>query len=44
MKMNLLAKSCIAPGIITLAGNLIKSAGEINTEDFKYNWLKEISE
>ena len=28
MKMNLLAKSCISPGIISLLGNLVKSSGD----------------
>jgi len=28
--MNLLAKSCFCPGIISLLGNLVTSAGEVD--------------
>ena len=31
--MNLLAKSCLSPGIIALFGNLITSAGNLNEEE-----------
>lgn len=39
--MNLLAKSCFCPGIISLMGNLIVSAGD--TEDYAQEgeWSKE---
>ena len=40
MKMNLLAKSCLSPGIISLIENLIKSAGDLDLEIIKFNWLK----
>jgi hypothetical protein len=30
--MNLLAKSCLSPGIIALVGNLIKSSGDKNSD------------
>lgn len=39
--MNLLAKSCFNPGIITLLSNLIKSSGDIDTSDFKEDWKNE---
>ena len=32
IKMNLLAKSCFCPGIISLLGNLIKSAGDMDLD------------
>jgi acetyl-CoA C-acetyltransferase/potassium large conductance calcium-activated channel subfamily M alpha protein 1 len=41
IKMNLLAKSCFAPGLISLISNLFSTAGEINTDDYKDDWLKE---
>jgi hypothetical protein len=39
-KMNLLAKSCFCPGIISLLGNLIQSAGEQDEKDIKEEWRK----
>jgi len=38
--MNLLAKSCLSPGIIALVGNLIKSSGDNNCEEFTKKWIK----
>jgi hypothetical protein len=38
--MNLLAKSCFVPGIISLIGNLIKSAGDEDM-DIELDWMKE---
>ncbi|KAL4473536.1 hypothetical protein ABPG74_022400 [Tetrahymena malaccensis] len=40
-KMNLLAKSCFCPGIISLLGNLIQSAGEIDDSQYEDEWLRE---
>ena len=37
--MNLLAKSCFCPGIISLIGNLVTSAGDI--DQFESRWLTE---
>ena len=34
IKMNLLAKSCFAPGLISAISNLFASAGDINTDEF----------
>ena len=39
--MNILAKSCFAPGLITLISNLVASQGNINTDDFEEDWIKE---
>ena len=41
IKMNLLAKSCFSPGIISMISNMITSAGECDLEQFKYEWMKE---
>jgi acetyl-CoA C-acetyltransferase/potassium large conductance calcium-activated channel subfamily M alpha protein 1 len=41
--MNLLAKSCICPGIISLISMLITSAADQASERFEYEWLKEFS-
>lgn len=38
--MNLLAKSCFAPGLISMVSNLIASAGEMNPID-ETLWMKE---
>jgi hypothetical protein len=38
--MNLLAKSCFCPGIITLIGNLITSASDVDDEFIDDKWLK----
>ena len=40
IKMNLLAKSCFAPGLITMVSNLITSAGECDEEE-EQTWLQE---
>jgi len=32
--MNLLAKSCFAPGLISVISNLFASAGDIKTDEF----------
>jgi hypothetical protein len=44
IKMNLLAKSCFAPGLISLISNLFSSAGEIDTDEFDEDWCKEYAE
>ena len=41
IKMNLLAKSCFCPGIITLLGNLIQSAGDQDLDRIRQDWKKE---
>ena len=41
--MNLLAKSCFAPGLITMISNLVASQGDIDTEKYSEDWLKEYS-
>lgn len=41
IKMNLLAKSCFAPGLISCISNLFASAGGINIDSFYEEWLKE---
>lgn len=41
LKMNLLAKSCFCPGIISLLGNLIKSAGDQDLDAIDLEWMKE---
>ena len=35
-----LAKSCFCPGIISLLGNLIISAGEVDDDEIEEEWLK----
>jgi len=42
--MNLLAKSCFAPGLIAMISNLIASAGEIDTEIIEGDWFGEYAE
>ena len=42
--MNLLAKSCFAPGLICLISNLIASAGEINASPHSGDWFQEYAE
>ena len=42
--MNLLAKSCFAPGLISLISNLVASAGDIDTDKFSHDWLKEYAQ
>jgi hypothetical protein len=44
IKMNLLAKSCFAPGLIAMISNLIASAGESDPDDLPHEWLKEYSD
>ena len=44
IKMNLLAKSCFAPGLISLISNLIMSAGEPDESQFSQPWLPEYAE
>jgi len=39
--MNILAKSCFAPGLITLISNLVASQGEVDTANFEEDWIKE---
>lgn len=41
IKMNLVAKSCFVPGIISMISNLITSAGDISSDDFDEDWIKE---
>jgi hypothetical protein len=41
IKMNLLAKSCFAPGLISCMSNLFASAGGIDIDSFSKEWLKE---
>ena len=40
-KMNLLAKSCFSPGIISMISNLITSAGDQEREKFEDEWIRE---
>lgn len=42
--MNLLAKSCFSPGIISMLSNLIASAGEPGNLEGAKEWLKEYTE
>jgi hypothetical protein len=39
--MNLLAKSCFAPGLISLMTNLIASTGEVDEDQFEEDWIKD---
>ena len=41
--MNLLAKSCFCPGIISLLGNLVTSAGE-QKESLDSEWLTQYTD
>ncbi len=41
IKMNLLAKSCFSPGIISMLSNLITSAGDIAIGNDDKEWMKE---
>ena len=43
IKMNMLAKSCFAPGIIALLSNLT-SSGDMDSSQFEKDWLKDYSE
>jgi len=40
IKMNLLAKSCLSPGIISMLSNLTASVGDVDQDEDK-DWLKE---
>ena len=42
--MNLLAKSCFAPGLIAMISNLIASAGDIDTSINEGEWFAEYAE
>lgn len=42
--MNLLAKSCFAPGLIAMISNLIQSAGDIDMAINEEEWFKEYAE
>jgi len=44
IKMNLLAKSCFAPGLIAMMSNLIASAGDIDTDIIDNEWFDEYAE
>mmetsp|Transcript_12374 Transcript_12374/g.19251 ORF Transcript_12374/g.19251 Transcript_12374/m.19251 type:complete len:165 (+) Transcript_12374:1274-1768(+) len=44
IKMNLLAKSCFAPGLIAMISNLIASAGEVDTDIIEGDWFCEYAE
>lgn len=44
IKMNLLAKSCFAPGLIAMISNLIASAGDPNLDLIKEDWFADYSE
>ena len=39
--MNLLAKSCFSPGIISMLSNLITSSGSEDISLFEEDWIKE---
>ena len=40
--MNLLAKSCFAPGLISMISNLIASSGEIDPKEImEEDWFEE---
>lgn len=43
IKMNLLSKSCLIPGIITMISNLVMSAGS-QSDDMNCQWIEEYSE
>jgi len=45
IKMNLLAKSCFAPGLISMISNLIASAGEVEGDEKETEeWMREYAE
>jgi len=44
IKMNLLAKSCFAPGLIAMISNLIASAGDVDLDINDGEWFKEYAE
>lgn len=41
IKMNLMAKSCFCPGIISLLGNLVRSSGDQEFQKHRKRWVKE---
>lgn len=41
LKMSLLAKSCLCPGLITVISNLITSSEEPNKKEIEYEWLED---
>ena len=43
LKMNLLSKSCITPGIMALVTNLVMTAGDVD-ETNEEDWMKEYSD
>jgi hypothetical protein len=43
IKMNLLAKSCFSPGIISMLSNLVASAGDAGKDAQGKDWLQEYS-
>lgn len=42
--MNLLAKSCFAPGLISIMTNLIASTGTVDEEQFEEDWIKDYAQ
>ena len=44
IKMNLLAKSCFAPGLISIMSNLIASTGTVDEEMFEEDWIKDYAQ
>ena len=44
IKMNLLSKSCLTPGIMALITNLVMSSGEFNDSNGESEWMKEYAE
>ena len=44
IKMNLLAKSCFAPGLIAMVSNLIASSGDIDKDIHETEWFEEYAE
>jgi len=44
IKMNLLAKSCFAPGLIAMISNLIASSGDIDKDINDGEWFTEYGE
>lgn len=41
IKMNLMAKSCFCPGIISMLGNLVRSSGDQDFQRHRKKWMKE---
>ena len=44
IKMNLLSKSCLTPGIMALITNLVMSSGEFSDSNGESEWMKEYAE